>query len=297
MAETPDLPLDALMTFLHVARHGRFTAAARVTGINHSTVSRRIAALEQAMGGRVLVRGSGGWHVTALGARAVATAEQIEAAARELRDGAEDLGGLVRIAAPDAFTAYFLAPAVSALRERRPGLAVELIAATQRARQHRSGVDLEIVVGRPEVLRAYAAPLCAYSLRLYASADYLRAHAPVQAVTDLSRHPLIYYVESSLQVDELDRALRELPASPPSVRSTSVFTHVEATAAGAGIGILPDFVADRDPRLQRVLDAEWSHPLAYWVVARDEGARNAAVAETLEAISTYIRDTRPSAPA
>ncbi len=285
------------MTFLEVARHGRFTAAARAAGVNHSTVSRRIAALERSMGGRVIVRGSGGWHVTALGERAVATAERIEAAAQELREGAGDVGGLVRIAAPDAFTAYFLAPAVTALRQRRPALAVELITATQPARQHRSGVDLEIVVGRPEVLRAYAAPLCSYSLRLYASRDYVRAHAAIQTVSDLARHPLIYYVESSLQVDELDRALRELPASPPSVRSTSVFTHIEATAAGAGVGILPDFVADRDTRLHRVLEHEWSHPLAYWVVARDEGTRNAAVAETLEAIAASIANARAGGPA
>jgi DNA-binding transcriptional LysR family regulator len=70
----------------------------------------------------------------------------------------------------------------------------------------------------------------------------------------------VYYVESSLQVDELDRALQELPDSPASVRSTSVFAHVEATAAGAGIGILPDFLGDADPRLTRVLDGAYAHP-------------------------------------
>ncbi len=54
-AAAPDPPLDALMTFLSVARLGRYTAAADVLGVNHSTVSRRITALESAMGGRVLV--------------------------------------------------------------------------------------------------------------------------------------------------------------------------------------------------------------------------------------------------
>jgi DNA-binding transcriptional LysR family regulator len=72
------------------------------------------------------------------------------------------------------------------------------------------------------------------------------------------------------------------------VRSTSVFAHVEATAAGAGIGILPDFLGDADPRLVRVLDGAWAHPLAYWAVARDEGPRNPAVAATLQAITEHI---------
>jgi len=279
------------MTFLSVARLGRYTAAAEVLGVNHSTVSRRITSLESAMGGRVLVRTAGGWEVTDLGRRAAAIAERIEATMRELVDGGDGdpVQGTVRIAAPDAFTAAFLAPAMSALREDHPGLAVELLAATQRVRQNRSGVDLEIVVGRPQVLRAFAAPVCSYSLRLYATPAYLARHGTPGSIDDLSAHPLVYYVETALQVDELDRALEQLPASPPSVRSTSVFAHVEATAAAAGIGILPDFLGDADGRLVRVLDGIYSHPLAYWAVARDEGPRNPAVGETLRAIIDHIR--------
>jgi DNA-binding transcriptional LysR family regulator len=120
---------------------------------------------------------------------------------------------MVRVSAPDAFTSVFLAPAMTALRREHPQLAVELLSATQRVRQNRSGVDLEIVVGRPQVLRAYATPVCAYALRLYATPDYLAGGVP-DSIAELSGHPLVYYVESSLQVDELDRALQELPDSP-----------------------------------------------------------------------------------
>lgn len=288
---TSEPPLDALMTFLAVVRLGRYTAAAEALGVNHSTVSRRIAALETTMGGRLLVRGPGGWEVTALGRRATQTAERIESSLRDLLDGedGDPVHGMVRIAAPDAFTAVFLAPAMATLRREHPGLAVELLSATQRVRQNRSGVDLEIVVGRPQVVRAFATPVCAYALRLYAAPGYLEEHGAPHAIADLAGHPLVYYVESSLQVDELDRALQKLPTSPPSLRSTSVFAHVEATAAGAGIGILPDFLGDGDGRLVRVLDGAYEHPLRYWAVARDEGPRNPAVAATLGAIAAHIR--------
>ncbi len=286
--------LDALMTFLAVARLGRYTAAADVLGINHSTVSRRITALEDAMGGRVLVRTSGGWEVTAHGLRAVAVAERIEASLRELEEdaGGDAVQGMVRIAAPEAFTSEFLVPAMTALQREHPGLSVDLLAATQRARQNRSGVDLEIVVGRPQVHRAFATPICRYSLLLYAAPAYLAERGTPSTVDGLAQHPLVYYVESSLQVDELDRAIQELPASPPSIRSTSVFAHVEATAAGAGIGVLPDFLGDRDERLVRVLDGVYEHPLAYWAVARDEGPRNPALAATLAAIQGYVAALR-----
>lgn len=286
------------MTFLAVARLGRYTAAAEVLGVNHSTVSRRVTSLDNAMGGRTLVRTSGGWEVTALGRRAVAIAERIEASVRELVDGEQSgaVHGMIRIAAPDAFTPFFLAPAMATLRERHPGLSIELLAATQRVRQTRSGVDLEIVVGRPQVLRAYATAVCSYSLRLYATPDYLAAHGTPGAIAELSGHPLIYYVESSLQVDDLDRAIQQLPVSPPSIRSTSVFAHVEATACGAGVGILPDFLGDADPRLVRVLGESYAQPLEYWAVARDEGQRNPAVAATLAAIAEHIAGVDGRAP-
>lgn len=281
---------DALLTFLAVARLGRYTAAAEVLGLNHSTVSRRIAALEDAMGGRTLVRGAAGWEVTDLGLRAMTAAENIEASLHTLGEqtGGDPVQGMVRVAAPEAFTSAFLVPAVARLHREHPGLGVELLAATQRVRQNRSGVDLEIVVGRPQVHRAYATPVCDYSLRLYATADYLQRQGRPESIAGLAQHPLIYYVESSLQVDELDRAVQQLPAPPPSIRSTSVFAHVEATAAGAGIGVLPDFLADDDERLVPVLREQYAHPLSYWAVVRD-GPRTTAVAATLDALHAHVR--------
>ncbi|QAY61949.1 LysR family transcriptional regulator [Microbacterium protaetiae] len=278
------------MTFLAVARLGRYTAAAEVLGLNHSTVSRRIAMLDASMGGRTLVRTAGGWEITDLGRRAMAAAESIEASLRALGEqaGGDPVQGMVRVAAPEAFTSAFLVPAVARLHRAHPGLAVELLAATQRVRQNRSGVDLEIVVGRPQVHRAYATPVCDYSLRLYATADYLARAGEPRTVDELAQHPLIYYVESSLQVDDLDRAVQRLPASPPSIRSTSVFAHVEATAAGAGIGVLPDFLAEHDQRLVAVLPDDYAHPLSYWAVVRD-GPRSTAVAATLNALDEHVR--------
>jgi DNA-binding transcriptional LysR family regulator len=289
---------DDLLTLLTVARVGRYTAAAEILGVNHSTVSRRLAALEDAMGGRTLVRTAGGWELTELGRRAMATAERIEASLRELGEdtGGDPVQGMVRIAAPEAFTSAFLVPAMTRLQHEHPGLAIELLAATQRVRQNRSGVDLEVVVGKPQVHRAAAVPVCDYSLRMYAAPHYLARRGTPASVGDLARHPLVYYVESSLQVDELDRAVQGLPPSPPSIRSTSVFAHVEATAAGAGIGVLPDFLADHDSRLAPVLRELYSHPLSYWAVVRDEGPRNTAVAATLSALHAQVRAVRAQKP-
>ncbi|WP_280235611.1 LysR family transcriptional regulator [Nocardia cyriacigeorgica] len=283
---------DDLLVMLAVARLGKFSAAADALGVNSTTASRRIAALEKAMGGRVLVRGSGGWELTELGRGALVVAEEIERSLQQLatpaqmqRDG---VSGLVRIAASDGFAVRFAVPALARLQENHPRLSVELISATRRVRQNRSGVDLEIVAGRPDVHRAIARFLTHYHLGLYASESYLARHGSPAALADLADHRLIYYIESALQVDELDLAAKLLPQPATSLRSTSVFAHVEATVAAAGIGILPVYLADERPELRRLLRAEFDPEISYWSVAREESLRSNAVRAVLTALRAEV---------
>ncbi|MBP2372870.1 LysR family transcriptional regulator [Paeniglutamicibacter psychrophenolicus] len=278
--------LESLITFLSVARLGRYTAAADILGINHSTVSRRITALEKAMGGRVLTRTPSGWEVTDLGRRALGAAEDIERAVTGLSETrtSGELAGTVRIGVPDAFAAHFATPAMAALQREHPRLAVELMSATQRARQTRSGVDLEVVVGKPHVHKAVATELLTYHLGLYASRDYLSHHEAPRDLAQLVSHRLNYYVESALTIDELDSATEALPPMARGITSTSVFSHIAATKASAGIGILPDFLADLEPDLVRLLPHEYAYAATYWVVGREESLRNPAVLAAVAAM-------------
>ncbi|TQL43623.1 DNA-binding transcriptional LysR family regulator [Leucobacter komagatae] len=293
----PDLQPEALMTFLAVARLGRYTAAADSLGINHSTVSRRLAALEESLGDRVLVRTPNGWELTDLGHKAMLAAEEMEAAIGRLaaHDSPSTISGLVRIATPDAFGSACAIPALARVQERHPDVAFEVIAATQRVRQHRSGVDVEIVVGKPEVYKASALRLSGYRLALYATDEYLRVYGEPLSLDDLSEHRLIYYVESALQVDELDAAHQRLPLGKPSISSTSVFAHVSATLESAGIGILPDYLAEQYGTLRRVLPTAYEHPVEYWAVVREEGFRKPAVALTIQALVDHAGPQRPAA--
>lgn len=284
--------LEGLMTLLAVARSGRFTAAAAHLGVNHSTVSRRLSQLEDALGGRLLVRGAHGWEVTALGARAMQAAEGVERAMQGLIDERHEadggsLHGLVRVGAPDAYVVHIAMPALSWLQRREPALDIEVVAATQQVRQRRSGVDIEVVVGRPLVNRAVTAELFSYELRLYATPEYLEREGVPMRVADLAEHRVNYYIESALQVDELDVALQRIPQYRTGINSTSVFAHVAATLAGAGIGLLPDYVARRTPQLVEVLPGDFAHPVSYWAALREENDRNPAVGACLLAMVSY----------
>jgi DNA-binding transcriptional LysR family regulator len=286
-----------LLVLLAVAHSGRFTTAAESLGLNHTTVSRRIAALEKTLGGRVLSRTVGGWELTDLGRRAALAAEEVASAVATLAglpDDARQLSGVVRMSATDGFSAYVATPAIAVLQRDNPHLSVEIVTVTRRAMQHRSGLDIEVVVGAPQVHRAEAVKLGEYVLGMYASRDYLAARGTPADVEELMTHPLVYFVDSMLQVDDLDAPRRVVPTMRDSISSTNVFVHVEATRAGAGIGLLPCFMADRHSDLVRLLPAHFAEQLPYWMVLRTESLRQPAVAAVADALRAQTRDLEPA---
>ncbi|AUZ33403.1 LysR family transcriptional regulator [Arthrobacter sp. PGP41] len=282
---------DDLLVLLAVSRSAKFTTAAQSLGLNHTTVSRRIAALEKALGGRVLARAAGGWELTDLGTQAVRVAEQVEAAVGSLGPAGKEpdpITGVVRMTATDGFSAYIAAPAVARLRRNHPGLCVEVVTMTRRALQQRSGLDIEVVVGEPQVHRAEAVRLGDYMLGMYASRAYLAEHGTPASVAELNEHPLVYFVDSMLQVDDLDAPRRLVPGMRDGVTSTNVFVHVEATRAGAGIGFLPCFMGDLHDDLVRLLPTEIAELLPYWMVLRPDSLRRPAVAAVVQALREQV---------
>lgn len=255
------LRADDLLVLLEVARCGSLYSAGAALGWNHATVSRRITVLEEEVRGPVIVRTSHGCTLTDLGRGLLEASEQIEQAMADVRDRASrptnprSLSGLVRIVAPDGFGVHFIAPALAQIHRANPNLVLELVTAT-RLGPYGSGADLEVGVGEPLASRGDAVPLCAYELGLYASREYLRNVGEPQSIEDLAQHSFVYYVDSLLPVPELQDIARLFPSRTAQVGSTNVHAHVAATAAGAGIGLLPSFLARRQDELVVLFPAE-----------------------------------------
>lgn len=278
---------DDLLVLLSVARLGKFTSAADALGFNHTTVSRRIAALEKALGGKVLVQGAQGWELTALGQSAMKAAENIEGAMSTLGSDRSVMSGTLRLACPEGFSMNAAVPAAVDFQRAHPGVNVEIFTVTQRALHHRSGLDLEIVVEEPLTARGRIARLQPNELGLFATPAYLDKAGTPSSVADLSAHTLIYYVESALHVNDLDEATRELPRPARRLSSTSIFNHLAATEAGGGIGLLPTWLGRRSEHLVRVVP-EFSHSMHYWAVIRPESARSPLVAEFLTILGCHV---------
>src|SRR5699024_10229112 len=90
----------------------------------------------------------------------------------------------------------------------------------------------------------------------------------------------------------LDAALTQLPPMRPGISSTNVYAHLTATLQGAGIGLLPDFMADAHSGLVPVLEEEFAYPATFWAVVRQESLRNPAVATVYQALRD-CPNTRP----
>lgn len=249
---------DDMLVLLEIARCGSLVGAGAALGLNHSTVSRRIDALEKELNAALITRAVHGCELTEVGQLLLGSCEKIESALTEAREYSRTrradqfLSGLVRVATTEAFGAYIVTPVLADLHRINPELQIEIVTQT-RLSPYNSGADIEIGVGEPVVSRPGAEKLTDYSLGLYASATYGAERGLPASVEELKSHSLIYYVEGLLRVDDLDVLAKLTSARHVAFASTSVQAQCVATVEGAGIGLLPAFVGDNEPTLERVL--------------------------------------------
>ena len=238
---------DDVRIFLAVARAGQILGAARRLELNHATVSRRIAALERALGTKLFRRLTTGSELTTEGERFLTVAERIEAdmiAARaEIVGEGDDVSGVVRIGAPDGFGVSFLASRLGVLTEQYPNLAIQLVPVPRSFSLSRREADIAITVERPTEGRLIAGKLVDYSLSLYASKDYLKRHGMPQSIADLKHHRLIGYVADLLISLSLDYGPEIMPDWQANFAVSSALGQVEAVRSGAGVGILHSYIA------------------------------------------------------
>ena len=286
---------DDLRFFLAVARAGRLTAAARQLEADHTTVSRRISALEAALKAKLFERSPQGYTLTEQGERLLAKAEAMEtqalAVASELGGADLALSGTVRIGAPDGIGTYFLAPELGALAERHPGLTLQLVALPRTFSLSKREADIAVTLEQPTEGRLVSRKLTDYRLRLYASQDYLERHGSVSELSDLAGKTLVTYVADLLYSPVLDyfSALEKYTAR--RFECASVVAQAEAVRAGIGIGILHDYAARLHPELQLVLPAI-SFVRAYWLVTHAEVRSLQRIAVVHDYITERVRAQR-----
>ena len=260
---------DDARVFLAVARAGQILGASRRLDLNHATVSRRVAALEAALGAKLFRRLTTGSELTPAGERFMVIAERMEAdmiAARGMMAGEDaDISGTVRIGAPDGFGVAFLAPRLGALTEQHRGLKIQLVPVPRSFSLSRREADIAITTERPAEGRLVAQKLVDYSLGLFASRAYAAAHGLPQGAAEFGDHRLVGYVPDLVASPSLDYAQEFSPVWDAAFEISSALGQVEAVRSGAGIGMLHAFIARAFADLVAVPAVK---PIrrAYWLV-------------------------------
>ncbi|OJJ11644.1 LysR family transcriptional regulator [Roseibium sp.] len=280
---------DDIRIFLGVARTGQILAAAKRLGLNHATVARRLTALEDSLGTRLFDRSTSGCVLTDAGSRFFDRAETMEAAAlqaeADLGDDTPEISGTVRIGAPDGFGVAYLAPRLGLLTRQHPGLTVQLVPVSRSFSLSRREADIAVTIERPETGRLIAGKLVDYALGLYASRSYLSERDFPESPGDLSAHNLIGYVEDLLYSASLNYGTEFFKGWTARFEIASALGQTEAVKAGAGIGILHDFIARADPSLVPVLP-DMKLKRAYWMVTHESSRPLRHVA----AVQDFLRE-------
>ena len=286
---------DLLRSFLAVARTGKLTAAARRLKVDHSTLSRRISALETSLNAKLFDRHVSGYSLTLQGERLLARAEEMESSAvgiqTDVAHKSSEISGTVRIGSPDGFGTAFLAPRIGELATKHPDLEIELVATPRSFSLSRREADIAIGLSRPTHGRLHARKLTDYELGIYAARNDQGFRGRLKTVEDLAGQPFISYIDDLIFAPELDYVALISKAVTPRIRSSNLMAQMQATVAGAGICILPCFLADFEPRLVRLLPREVRLIRTFWMIVHSDMRDLARVSVTAEFIAEKARRT------
>jgi DNA-binding transcriptional LysR family regulator len=281
-----------LRYFLEVARVGTLSGAARVLGADHATVSRRINALEHALGKTLFNRSLSGYVLTPAGEDLLGHAEQMEALA--LRADAErsgaTLGGVIRLATPDGFGNFFFSHHLDRFTALYPRLTVQLVPIQQSQAQSQREGDIAVTL-TPAGPRFVSEKLTSYNLGLYASPHYLTAHGTPTTRDALRPHRLVGYIEDLLFSRELDYLDEVLPGLRARIQCSSLLSQANATRAGAGICVLPHYLARQIDGLVPLLREEVSISRTYWLNIAPDAAR----VPRIRTLADFIRQSTAEA--
>jgi len=282
---------DDLRVFLAVARAKRFAAAARVLGIDATTVTRRLRRLSDQLDVTLFETVGTEHHLTERGRALLDHAEAVEGlainAVRDVGGETHSLSGQVRLSAPEGFASWVIAPALPRFHAAHTQIELEVITASGFLNPSRRQADMAVMLARPRSGRLVVVKLADYCLNLYAASDYLAQRSEPQKIDDLKNHCLIGYIPELVDSPELDYLDEIGSGLNTNLRSTSITVQHRMIAAGGGIGLLPAFIGSRDASLRPVLAEHIVLKRSFWLVThadRREVSRIKVVKQFLHSV-------------
>jgi len=272
---------DDVRVFLAVARQGSMRAAGRALGLSQPTIARRLAAFEATFGGPSLFdRLPEGLRLNAAGEQLIPAAENVEDAilTLERRHAAASpvLNGTVRISAGECAAGFLSRCLSGSTTSPLPaGITLELVDSRQTANLARREADMALRHQAPETGDFYIA--CAVYRRRGADAGAWVTYTEEQAHYEPAR-----WVQRQI----------EGTGQPVALRASSMLMHLEAIRAGTGRGVLPCYVGDGHPLLERLTPPIPEIAAEYWIIVHRDLRRSACVRAVIDWVKALFAEQR-----
>lgn len=287
-----ELEWNDLQFVLAVCREGTLSGAARILGVNHSTVFRRIGALEKKLDVRLFERLASGYMMTDAGEAMLESGERVEneilGLSRKLIGRDLQLTGLVRVAVPDALLMKVLMPHFGAFSKRYPKIQVELSISNNFYNLTRREADIAVRATSkpPETLVGRC--ICPMMTTIYGSPDYLAQ----QNESTIEKYVWLLPDESLMQLPITNWLARNYPNANLGLRCNSLLGLYEAATQGIGVAALPCFLGDSDTRLKRILPPVDALESELWLLSHPDLKRTARVRALMDFLLKVLENNK-----
>lgn len=243
-----------LRYLLAIARTGTLAGAARDLGVEHTTVGRRLNALESALGTRLFTRGPDGFTPTRAARDILPLAEEIAARVESIERRAVDdsrVEGTVRLTTSEALGGY-LVKQLPTLRERHPALLVEILSGNRAFDLMRGEADIAVRIRPTTEPDLLTRKIAVAGWALYGTPAYVARRGAPASAEDLRGHEVVTYDETMGAIPGALWLQKHGEGTSCVMRANSIVAAFNAVILGLGVSVLPCFMSDAEPTLQRL---------------------------------------------
>ncbi|MEJ2361534.1 MAG: LysR family transcriptional regulator [Gammaproteobacteria bacterium] len=281
-----ELEWSDLTVILAVCRSGSLSGAARSLGQNHSTIFRKINAIEEKTGVRFFERLPSGYVMTEAGTTALQYAERIEsefhALAREVIGQDMRLQGKIRVAAPEAFTTQIAPRLFAAFCRHHPSVTIEIAGGHFALDLARREADVAIRATTKPPDASLGRKVCDFRFAIYATPRYLKQH---QAIP-LPEQKWCLIQGTVEWLTPLIWKKKEQGEQQTIFTCSTTLAVVNAAAEDMGLTFLPCYVGDADARLVRVGEPLEALTMELWILTHPDLRHTARV----KALMDYLHE-------
>ena len=241
-------------SFFVTAEKGSYSAAAKALNLTQSTLGRQVQALEEELGVVLFERVGKGIQITPIGLDLVEHVKSMAEGANKLSLAAmgqsEVLEGIVTITASEANSAFLLPKFVKKIRNLAPRIKIEVVAKNDSADLRKREADIAVRNFQPRQPDLIMKQVSDSLGNFYATNAFIKKHGPFRSIKDLSKADFISVGELAGYIEGLKPYGLNLTKENFPIITESHFVHWNLVKDGLGIGIMPDYIGDKDKSVQ-----------------------------------------------